>query len=156
MNFPAGYRQRFFSKAQKTATGCWLWPVVYGGNKGYARAFVAGRRHPAHRIAYALEHGPISNGLIVCHRCDVRNCVNPAHLFVGTDADNARDRDEKGRGARHDGLHNGRAKLTPDAIETMRALRDGGATYRDLGRRFGVSDVAARLAIIGATWRSAA
>lgn len=72
----------------------------------------------AHRVLWERANGPIPEGMIICHSCDNPSCVNLDHLFVGTPADNARDRDEKGRGGKHHGLLNGRA-----AISELTAVR---------------------------------
>jgi len=92
---------RFWSKASR-ADGCLLWtgrldPHGYGEFRlGSGRS---GRRQTrlAHRVAYEIAKGPIPPGLCVCHSCDVRNCVEPAHLWLGTVADNNRDMVAKGR-----------------------------------------------------------
>ena len=79
-------------------TGCWLWAGRMSGN-GYGQA--SGRRgKPAHRLSYESRHGPIPPGMVIMHRCDTPLCVNPAHLRVGTQADNVRDMYIKGRWCR--------------------------------------------------------
>jgi hypothetical protein len=87
---------RFWIKVHKGDTGdCWLW----GGytRDGYGK-FLANRRlRLAHRIAWELTHGPIPEGLCVCHSCDNPRCCNPVHLFLGSRGDNNRDRAQKGR-----------------------------------------------------------
>lgn len=81
-------------------TGCWVWQRAT--NKGgYGLTSVGGSICLAHRRAYEQAYGPIPEGLLVCHTCDNPPCVNPAHLFVGTDKDNAADRDAKGRTQRY-------------------------------------------------------
>ena len=77
-------------------TGCLLY-TGYIQNTGYGRITYEGRREGAHRVAYALKHGPIPAGMSVCHTCDVRLCVNPDHLFLGTQTDNMKDMFRKGR-----------------------------------------------------------
>lgn len=65
--------------------------------RGYGSLWVNGKRRAAHRVAYEHFIGPIPGGMCVCHTCDNRKCCNPSHLWLGTKADNNRDRDAKGR-----------------------------------------------------------
>jgi hypothetical protein len=83
-------------------TGCWLW--AKGARNGYGALAVDGRVRDVHRLAWELVHGSVPAGMFICHRCDVPLCCNPDHLFAGTPADNAHDRDRKGRGRTRDEL----------------------------------------------------
>ena len=121
---------------------CWLW-TAYRNHKGYGTAWLDGKMQMAHRAAYEATHGEGSIAdLIVRHRCDVPACVNPAHLEIGTHADNVRDRDERGRHHCGRGETHGAAKLTEAEVRTIRTLYvrgHGELGQTGLARRFGVS-----------------
>ena len=89
---------RFWAKVDRRSDDdCWRWT---GGTNhaGYGHFGFDGRTYRSHRLSWEIAHGPISDGLQVLHRCDVPACVNPAHMFLGTPLENARDRSAKGRG----------------------------------------------------------
>ena len=79
-----------------TPEQCWNW-IPRVDRDGYGRWKIAGKRYGSHRLAYTFTKGPIAEGLVVCHSCDNPSCCNPDHLFVGTQLDNIKDMDAKGR-----------------------------------------------------------
>lgn len=93
--------RRFWSRLDKSAGdgACWLWTGAKSKRAGYGVIRIHGKLFGTHRVAYALTNGPIPRGMCVCHACDVRLCCNPAHLWLGTKSDNAKDRHAKGRTA---------------------------------------------------------
>ncbi len=111
---------RFWSKIDKRGTDeCWPWLAGATGT-GYGALYVNGRTINTHRIMYELAIGPIPNSLWVLHHCDNPLCVNPAHLWLGTHADNMKDREAKGRANHCKGEHHGRAKLTKNQVLAIR------------------------------------
>lgn len=86
---------RFDSKIKKS-NGCWLWTGGVSGN-GYGYFFLNKKYTQVHRVAYSLSKGNIPKGLFVCHSCDVKLCVNPKHLWLGTHKENMEDCASKGR-----------------------------------------------------------
>ena len=132
---------------QSSKSECTRWPGRLDSD-GYG---MRGSKK-AHRFAYSDTFGPIPDGMCVCHRCDVRSCVNPEHLFLGTHADNAADRTAKGRGAR--GVTHGVSKLREADVIEMRELASSGEwNYRELGEIFGVTKENASLVVRRKSWR---
>lgn len=87
--------KRFFDKVDKTED-CWNWTASSRG-QGYGAFKINGKVIDAHRVSWTIHFGEIPNGLFVCHKCDNKKCVNPDHLFLGTQKDNMNDCLQKGR-----------------------------------------------------------
>lgn len=88
---------KLLGKVEKvTESGCWIW-MGYTNPQGYGRTPWSGRILAAHRIIYEHFKGPIPEGMLACHSCDVPSCCNPDHIFIGTEYDNAIDAFRKGR-----------------------------------------------------------
>ncbi len=146
-------QERFEEKFVKT-DGCWEWTAVKLRG-GYGQLSVVGRLQYAHRVAYQLYVGEIPDGLKVCHRCDNPACVNPSHLFLGTQADNMRDCCNKGRFADRSGERSGNAKLTTEQAKAIKTMRSEGARSDDLARLFKVSQSTVYRIIRCDIWRNA-
>lgn len=126
--------------SQIKKSGCWHWLLGTRRKRNftYGRIKFNGRTHAAHRVSWMLFQGSIPDGMFVCHRCDNPICVNPKHLFIGTNADNIRDSSRKGR--LHFGERNGSAKLTEAKVRRIRMLSQRGIKGKILARRFMVSE----------------
>lgn len=110
---------------------CWLWTGALVQGSLYARLKQHGRFCLAHRLAYEHWVGPIPEGALICHTCDVRHCVNPRHLYAGSYTSNARDREDRLRGG------GGKPRcLTPDQV---RAIRHDPRSYNVLASIYGCS-----------------
>ncbi len=147
-------KDRFWKNVRKTET-CWLWT---GGTRGkYGRINVKGVGRAAHRFSWELHRGEVSEGFDLLHTCpggDNPLCVNPDHLRVGTQADNAKDAVERGQTAA--GERNAVAKLTEEIVRQIRSRRQAGESLAALGREFGVTRYAVWSAVVGRTWRHVA
>lgn len=130
---------RFWNKVDKSGD-CWLWTGAKNRD-GYGTTNTIESNTLAHRVSFTLERGPIPSGLCVLHVCDVRDCVNPEHLFLGTRADNCRDRHAKGRTVLVPcfGTTNGKVSLTDDQVAEIRSLYTPGKGATRLAEKFGVS-----------------
>ena len=124
-----------------TSYPCIRWPFSlkgrgYAEGNGYGAVYSGGRLSSAHRESWIIANGPIPEGLDVLHHCDVRPCIRPIHLFIGTNADNLRDCSHKGR--MHPGESNPGAKLTEDQVREARLRLAAGESQRSIARSFGI------------------
>lgn len=142
--------RRFLSKVEVgEPDDCWRWLGSYFST-GYPAFWLDGQNRGGHRVMATVSGIVLEDGQIVMHRCDNPGCVNPAHLVAGTMADNSADMVAKGRNRRGDDHPN--SKLSREKVAIARAMREQGATWSDIGRKFDVSYVAVRNAVIGRTW----
>jgi len=128
--------QRFWEKVDRqTKDKCWNW--LGATNWGYG---VFGSRknliEHAHRTSWKLHFGEIPEGLLVCHKCDNRLCVNPSHLFLGTQEDNMKDMVRKNRSAK--GENHSQAKLNRKQVKMIRELYKKQVSQAELAARFNI------------------
>lgn len=143
--------ERFWAKVDRRGPDeCWPW-TGHRHLRGYGDLHVDGATGKAHRISYELHHGAIPADLHVCHHCDNSPCVNPAHLFLGTHADNSSDMKAKGRSAR--GERHSQARLTVEAVRDIRWSYARGFKQAELAAKYAVSPSAVSAVLRGITWR---
>lgn len=108
----------------------------------------------AHRLSWEMANGPIPPGGSILHHCDNPACVNPAHLYCGTQQENVRDRAERKRGReqRQRGANNTNAKLTAPKVEAIRVLVAGGMSQTEVARMFGMSQPQVSRIVRRASW----
>lgn len=143
----------FWGRVQKS-DGCWEWQGRRD-HGGYGRFDVGprGANKPllAHRISWEMANGPIADGLHVCHKCDNPPCVNPAHLFLGTNADNVADAVRKRRHTFGETKHF--AKLTEADVLSIRARRASGEELQHIANDHGVTASTVSNIALRKSWR---
>lgn len=133
-------------------TGCWIW-TARRDNDGYGvmwggRELGKEDNIQAHRVAWMLHRGQIQEGMLVCHHCDNRACVNPDHLFLGTEADNSHDMVKKGRSRKGKDLP--WTRLSPQDVRDIRASKD---TLAELGRKYNVLPTSIKKVRLRLSWK---
>ena len=108
-----------------------------------------GKRWDAHRLAWTLRFGEVPKGKFVCHHCDNRICINPLHLFIGTNADNQADAARKGR---YSGTRNPNSKLTEAGVRLMREWYRRGRSQTRLAKEFGVGQATVHYVVTRKHW----
>jgi len=159
---------RFWELVDKTSGNkCWIWRGILN-RKGYGSFYMCQRTERAHRVSWWIANGKIPLGLLVLHICDNAACVNPNHLYLGTDMDNTRDKFARGRVSPARGERNGMVKhpesrqngekcwmsiLTNDDVFDMRSRRRQGESTRSLSIEYGVAQSTVRSVVSGRTWK---
>lgn len=148
---------RLVIRTRKMPSGCIEWQGSVN-TSGYGhireRCNGASKLHIASRLAFSLFVGEIPQGLQALHRCDNRRCVNPVHIFLGTNQDNVDDKVAKGRARGGDtrGERHGALKLTDAKVREIRALYSAGHFQKDIAARFKVHQVLVSLIIRRKRW----
>lgn len=142
--------ERFWEKVDiRGKDECWEWMASlhkdgYGNFRGTL----------SHIVSWRLSNGDFQKGMYVCHKCDNRSCVNPNHLFLGTQLDNMRDMVNKGRGKDHNGENNPKAKLKEkDVLEIYRLHNSGTSSYK-IAKIYNVTQTAISYIVKGKSWKN--
>lgn len=148
---------RFWAKVDRRGPDeCWPWTGAINRARGGYGTFGRGPREAgtgyAHRVAWELVNGPAPPGQLVCHRCDNPPCCNPAHLFLGSVADNQRDMAAKGRSLR--GERHNLAQLSEEDVVAIRGLwARGGLTQQQIAERYKTNKANVSQIVRGKKWR---
>lgn len=127
----------FWGKVLKQPDGCW---IFHGGSQVYGKFRLNGAERAAHHVSWLIHKGPIPDGLVIMHSCDVPRCVNPDHLSAGTQADNVQDMMRKGRHKSFPGSRNPIAKLDEEKVAHIRqSLASKTETIKSLAEKYGVT-----------------
>lgn len=153
-HFDIDYESRFWSQVEIGGPDdCWPWIGAAESRDGRGRWWYPGRQTVfAYQAAYLMKVGGIPTGLCVCHKCDNPTCVNPAHLFLGTTAENTLDAVAKQRHSFGDDHYC--RKLSSSDIPRIRALLADGWNDSEISRSYGVDPATIRGIRIGKTWKS--
>jgi len=155
IKFSESDKERFWSKVKKSDDGCWTW-LGKTGATGYGKFWINDKTISAHRAMLLMTLDPDGRNdygnLFACHHCDVRECVNPAHLYFGTPQQNVMDMVKRGRNAKGS-LCGASTLFEADVIEIRRLYSTGKTSSLKLARMFGVNKTAILKIINGKTWR---
>lgn len=150
------YKERFYARTALVPSGCIEW--TGGRSHGYGVVRFRGASRRAHQVAWELERGSIPkgrgyHGTCVLHSCDNRMCVNVEHLHLGTNADNTRERDERGRRIGPRGSRANFAKLTAQQVVEIRAIGNT-QSFCATARMYGVGSMQVGRIIRGESWNT--
>lgn len=128
--------RRFKKYYTESSSGCWNWTASIQ-NSGYGKFRVGDKMMSSHRVSYLIYKGEIPENMNVCHKCDNKLCVNPDHLFLGSQADNIRDKIKKGRQTNGEKAWN--AKLTKTQVKVIREAHKNGFQMKQIRDYFKIS-----------------
>lgn len=148
-NYKELMKEKIKERTVKNENGCWIW-TASKSKQGYGHISYNQKVHLAHRVSWILYRHEIGSDIKVCHFCDQPSCVNPEHLFLGTQKDNMSDAKKKGRL-----LHRKRriTKLTYDQVKEIRNLHSKGISIKQLQNKFLVSEGHIGKIINGTSWK---
>jgi len=137
--FTTSLKDRIFKrKITINKTGCWIWHGHRSHGYGYIWVYEKKHTISVSRAIWLLKKGPIPDGLFICHKCDNPACINPDHLFLGTNEENIQDMIDKGRNAK--GEKHGNSKLKVESVRTIRSMAKSHiATHEQIAKQFSIS-----------------
>lgn len=135
-----GKIERFWNKVEIIPFHpCWEWTGAKVRPNGHGILKFGNKKWLAHRLSYSIHKGKIPDGLFICHKCDNPPCVNPYHLYAGTNQDNMNDKKARGRSGSLKKERHGRAKLTQVQVDEIRLQYKKGIRQYVLAKAYGIS-----------------
>jgi hypothetical protein len=147
-------KKRLKANSVETDSGCWEWQRSI--KLGYGVTFLNGKHEQAHRASYKLFVGEIPEGLQINHKCHNRACINPDHLYAGTQTENMEDMRRAGRGNKCKGEDNPSSKLKNGEVSEIKVLIRNGVTSVEIAKKFDVSEGCINFIKTGKSWRHVA
>ncbi len=144
-------KKRFHTLYEIDENGCWIFKKGKSSG-GYGCITYKGKQQRAHRVSYLLFNGDIKKGLFVCHSCDRPSCINPTHLWIGTNQDNIKDMFSKNRKS-HVGEKNTRAILKEKEVKCIKIQLTNGHKINDIAKKYKVSRPVIEKIKYGYTWK---
>lgn len=146
----------FKENVREDVSGCWIWKGSTNGKYGIIQLSSPRRNLLAHRVSYKIHVGEILDGEVVCHSCDIPTCVNPAHLWTGTQKQNVQDMISKGRHSPPPitkGSLNGRSRLTEVSVAKIRNHLTRGLSLSKIASMYSVSKSTISAIKVGRLWK---
>jgi hypothetical protein len=148
-------KKKIINSIKTDANNCWIWQKSKH-RQGYGNLGIGKKHILAHRLSWEVFKGPIPSGIKVCHHCDIPSCVNPDHLFLGTQKENVKDAIEKGKFKdRRSALGEkaGSSKLKEFQVAQIRKQYAEGTSRKELEKKFKVGSTCIQKIITGKTWK---
>ncbi len=142
-------KARLLERHLKDGSGCWLWAGEVR-KSGYGVMSIHRKQVGVHRASYEAFIGPVPEGMFVCHTCDVKTCINPEHLWVGSQQDNMNDKVNKGRQTKGEG--HGMHKLEEPQVVEIKTMLSKGVSQLDVAKMFSVHKSTISLIARGKRW----
>jgi len=152
LTFAQVFRSFIQSEMKKGITLCWIWPGPLFPN-GYGRFNIRGKSALAHRISLMLE-GLDTKSLVACHRCDIKSCVNPSHLLLGSQKENMQDCLRKGRFNAPCGDKSGKTKFSNEDVKNIFKLREKNLLCKEISAKYNVSAACISRILAGSRWKN--
>lgn len=144
-------KRRLLNNCKKSDSGCWEWQK--SKYSGYGKTFIKGKGKQAHRASWEIFVGDIPKGMQVNHKCHNRSCINPDHLYIGTQKENMKDMYDAGRDVKKKGSENGASKLDESKVRIIKNMLSSGNKISAISKKFGVSESCIRFIKQDKTWR---